>query len=700
MKNKNIFALTALLTTSAIGIGHAVMAAPLGPPPSVNLPDATFNSVTLNPTGSSIGLRLDANPANSGVGILAISQNKTALQAQSYSTLDPAINAFGKYIGILAASYDGVAVDANSYTSTAVTADSDSGLGIKAYSGSNTAIQASSAIATLPTITSLNNSTGAAVSATSNSGTGVVAVGKIGVIGSSNTNTGVYGQSNANGIGLEGHTNNGIGVYGGTTLSAGRGGYFVNPSGTNVYLATATSALTAVGKAVLPDIDMTGNLNNPTGTAVKVTDDLQVDGRFISKGALGNTGGMWLDAISDKFMGDATGGALVDSMGFYNSGWVFVVDALGQLSNPAGDVNVKDTFGITNTSNVQTLKFTQDAHISTPLSNINIEDWTIFGDRVDISYPVLATNESAFRITDNHDGVLASINDLSNGVNSQALQLNARTGIRSVGEEYGIIADHNTGASRIASGSAGLFRKYSPGGSTNIVRLSTDTRAIDADGVSYFSSDATGSTATVTANLPAAYNGNALNATADNTGAYALYANNAAAGTSIYARSGGGDALRAYSTGAGNAIQVLGGEVKKPGGGSWTATSDIRLKDVQAQFTRSLDALMKLNPIQYNYKKNNIENLPSDKTYIGLSAQEVQKAIPEAVSTDTLGYLQVNNDPIIFTMLNAVKELFNLNKNNSEAIARLEKENMDLKVKNEQMEARLEKLETALSKLK
>jgi hypothetical protein len=34
----------------------------------------------------------------------------------------------------------------------------------------------------------------------------------------------------------------------------------------------------------------------------------------------------------------------------------------------------------------------------------------------------------------------------------------------------------------------------------------------------------------------------------------------------------------------------------------------------------------------------------------------VQKVIPEAVSTSASGYLMVNNDPIIWTMLNAIKE--------------------------------------------
>ena len=41
---------------------------------------------------------------------------------------------------------------------------------------------------------------------------------------------------------------------------------------------------------------------------------------------------------------------------------------------------------------------------------------------------------------------------------------------------------------------------------------------------------------------------------------------------------------------------------------------------------------------------------------IGVGAQAVQQVIPEAVTKNAQGYLMVNNDPIIWTMLNAIKE--------------------------------------------
>ena len=70
-----------------------------------------------------------------------------------------------------------------------------------------------------------------------------------------------------------------------------------------------------------------------------------------------------------------------------------------------------------------------------------------------------------------------------------------------------------------------------------------------------------------------------------------------------------------------------------------------------------LDAIEQLNPVYYNYKNDNPINLPSDEKYVGLIAQEVQKVIPEAVGNYQDDYLSVNNDPIIWTMLNAIKDL-------------------------------------------
>jgi hypothetical protein len=129
-------------------------------------------------------------------------------------------------------------------------------------------------------------------------------------------------------------------------------------------------------------------------------------------------------------------------------------------------------------------------------------------------------------------------------------------------------------------------------------------------------------------------------------------------------------------------LTMVNGTAAKPGGGSWAVYSDARLKDVHGNFSRGLSDLMGIQPVSYNYKKDNAEHLPSDQTYIGVVAQELQKAVPEAVTEGKDGYLSVNNDPVIWTMVNSIKELKTEND-------QLKKENDDIKARLDAIEAKL-----------
>jgi hypothetical protein len=98
------------------------------------------------------------------------------------------------------------------------------------------------------------------------------------------------------------------------------------------------------------------------------------------------------------------------------------------------------------------------------------------------------------------------------------------------------------------------------------------------------------------------------------------------------------------------------GNASKPGGGSWGVFSDRRLKTVKGNFNPGLSAVMQLQPIRYEYRRDNALQLPSDAEHVGFEAQAVQKIIPEAVTRAGNGFLQIDNDPILWTMLNAIKE--------------------------------------------
>jgi hypothetical protein len=98
------------------------------------------------------------------------------------------------------------------------------------------------------------------------------------------------------------------------------------------------------------------------------------------------------------------------------------------------------------------------------------------------------------------------------------------------------------------------------------------------------------------------------------------------------------------------------GDASKVGGGSWLTFSDERLKKINGSFDSGLKAVMRLQPLRYEYKPDNAMGVTTVGERIGVGAQALQQVIPEAVTKNAQGYLMVNNDPIIWTMLNAIKE--------------------------------------------
>jgi hypothetical protein len=103
-------------------------------------------------------------------------------------------------------------------------------------------------------------------------------------------------------------------------------------------------------------------------------------------------------------------------------------------------------------------------------------------------------------------------------------------------------------------------------------------------------------------------------------------------------------------------LSVNGNASKSSGGTSWAVFSDERLKNIKGPFNPGLKVLLQLQPIRYEYKADNALGLPGGTAEVGFSAQAVQQVLPEAVSRNQQGYLQLQSDPILWTMLNAVKE--------------------------------------------
>ncbi len=109
-------------------------------------------------------------------------------------------------------------------------------------------------------------------------------------------------------------------------------------------------------------------------------------------------------------------------------------------------------------------------------------------------------------------------------------------------------------------------------------------------------------------------------------------------------------------TDAPDLLLSVNGDASKTGGTSWAVFSDERLKNIRGKYTPGLRALMKLQPIRFEYKADNALGLKGTGETVGFSAQAVAAVLPEAVTQSESGYLQLNSDPILWTMLNSIKE--------------------------------------------
>jgi hypothetical protein len=119
-------------------------------------------------------------------------------------------------------------------------------------------------------------------------------------------------------------------------------------------------------------------------------------------------------------------------------------------------------------------------------------------------------------------------------------------------------------------------------------------------------------------------------------------------------------------------LTIAGTNAIKPGGGSWVAPSDMQLKAREsiAAYTTGLDAIVQLQPVTYKY--NGKAGLPTDQTFHGLIADDVETVMPEAVGRAVLGarpamgedegdkgeeYRTFDQSPVLFALINCVKEL-------------------------------------------
>ena len=120
-------------------------------------------------------------------------------------------------------------------------------------------------------------------------------------------------------------------------------------------------------------------------------------------------------------------------------------------------------------------------------------------------------------------------------------------------------------------------------------------------------------------------------------------------------------------------------KLQKLGGGFWATFSDRRVKKDIRPYTRGLNEIKQINPVWYKYNElSGYKDTEND--YVGIIAQEMEHVLPNTVSefddsnNSGISYKkQFNGSEVMWTLVNAVKELTQKIKTLEARIKELEK---------------------------
>ena len=147
------------------------------------------------------------------------------------------------------------------------------------------------------------------------------------------------------------------------------------------------------------------------------------------------------------------------------------------------------------------------------------------------------------------------------------------------------------------------------------------------------------------------------------------------ASTRIYGRLGIG-----LTANASYLLELATDTAAKPSTNTWTISSDSRIKTNIQPYTKSLDDIIQLNPVTYEYNGKAGFNITGSQ--IGVIAQEVLPYFPECIKTYETKLEETDETPtelytfdshaLTFAMINAVKELKTLADSNQTLIESLQ----------------------------
>jgi hypothetical protein len=256
--------------------------------------------------------------------------------------------------------------------------------------------------------------------------------------------------------------------------------------------------------------------------------------------------------------------------------------------------------------------------------------------------------------------------------NSSALQSNT-TGEFNTAIGFATLALNETGVRNTAVGVGALSYVVSNGGNTAVGynALTNSTAASN----SAFGSDSLTSNTTGTFNVAVGFNSLYLNESGDNNTAVGVNAgvplitgdNNTFVGynTTPSSSSGSDQVVIGYSiVGKGDDTAFIGGTngaYNEKNVTTWETTSDARLKKNIVDNNDGLQKILAIRVRNFEYRTpEEVTDLPAtsaiakEGVQLGVVAQEM---LPECVSETSVGVKSVNTDPLVWYLINAVKEL-------------------------------------------
>jgi len=90
-------------------------------------------------------------------------------------------------------------------------------------------------------------------------------------------------------------------------------------------------------------------------------------------------------------------------------------------------------------------------------------------------------------------------------------------------------------------------------------------------------------------------------------------------------------------------------------------------------YDRGLEAVDSIRTVRFRYREDNPLGLESGTEHVGVIAQELENAVPEAVRRDESGYRMVDPGPVLWSAVNAIQQLKAENDELRKRVAALER---------------------------